>query len=99
MEDESTNLEPLMETIVKEIPAPHGDPDGPLQMMVTTLEADAFVGRVAVGRISRGTARTNQNVVLINGDQEIRAKIGKVFVYQGMQRIEVPEARWARLLR
>ena len=77
MEDESTNLEPLMETIVKEIPAPHGDPDGPLQMMVTTLEADAFVGRVAVGRISRGTARTNQNVVLINGDQEIRAKIGK----------------------
>ena len=98
MEDESTNLEPLMETIVKEIPAPHGDPDGPLQMMVTTLEADAFVGRVAVGRISRGTARTNQNVVLINGDQEIRAKIGKVFVYQGMQRIEVPEAKMGEIV-
>ena len=98
MEDESTNLEPLMETIVKEIPAPHGDPEGPLQMMVTTLEADAFVGRVAVGRISRGTARTNQNVVLINGDQEIRAKIGKVFVYQGMQRIEVPEAKMGEIV-
>ena len=98
MDDDSTNLEPLMETIVKEIPAPHGDPDGPLQMMVTTLEADAFVGRVAVGRISRGTARTNQNVVLINGDQEIRAKIGKVFVYQGMQRIEVPEAKMGEIV-
>ena len=98
MDDGSTNLEPLMETIVKEIPAPHGDPDGPLQMMVTTLEADAFVGRVAVGRISRGTARTNQNVVLINGDQEIRAKIGKVFVYQGMQRIEVPEAKMGEIV-
>ncbi len=98
MEDESTNLEPLMETIVKEIPAPHGDPEGPLQMMVTTLEADDYVGRVAVGRISRGTARTNQNVVLINGDQEIRAKIGKVFVYQGMQRIEVPEASMGEIV-
>ena len=92
MEDESDNLEPLMETIVKEIPAPHGDADGPLQMMVTTLEADDYVGRVAVGRVSRGKARPNQNVVLINGDQETRAKIGKVFVYQGMQRVEVPEA-------
>ena len=98
MDDDSTNLEPLMETIVKEIPAPHGDPDGPLQMMVTTLEADDYVGRVAVGRISRGTARTNQNVVLINGDQEIRAKIGKVFVYQGMQRIEVPEAKMGEIV-
>ena len=98
MDDDSTNLEPLMETFVKEIPVLYGDPDGPLQRMVTTLEADAFVGRVAVGRISRGTARTNQNVVLINGDQEIRAKIGKVFVYQGMQRIEVPEAKMGEIV-
>jgi len=98
MEDESDNLEPLMETIVKEIPAPHGDEEGPLQLMVTTLEADDYVGRVAIGRISRGKARTNQNVVLINGDQEIKAKIGKVFVYQGMQRVEVPEASMGEIV-
>ena len=92
MDDESDNLEPLMETIVKEIPAPRGDEDGPLQMMVTTLEADDYVGRVAIGRIIRGKAKTNQNVVVINGDQEIKAKIGKVFVYQGLNRVEAPEA-------
>jgi len=92
MDDDSENLEPLMDMIVKEIPAPHGDADGPLQMMVTTLEADDYVGRVAIGRIIRGTAKTNQNVVIINGDQETRAKIGKVFVYQGLKRTEVPSA-------
>ncbi len=92
MDDDSENLEPLMDMIVKEIPAPHGDADGPLQMMVTTLEADDYVGRVAIGRIIRGTAKTNQNVVIINGDLETRAKIGKVFVYQGLKRTEVPSA-------
>jgi GTP-binding protein len=81
-----------METIIKEIPAPRGDADGPLQMMVTTLDADDYVGRVAIGRIIRGSVKTNQNVVLINGDQETKAKIGKVFVYQGLKRVEVPSA-------
>lgn len=92
MEDEAENLEALMETIVKEIPAPRGNEDGPLQMMITTLEADEYVGRVAIGRIIRGKAKAGQNVVIINGDQEIKSKIGKVFVYQGLNRVEVPEA-------
>ena len=92
MADDNDNLEPLLETIIKEIPAPYGDAEGPLQMMVTTLDADDYVGRVAVGRIIRGSVKTNQNVVLINGDQETKAKIGKVFVYQGLKRVEVPSA-------
>ena len=92
MADESDSLEPLMETIIKEIPAPRGDENGPLQMMVTTLDADEYVGRVAVGRIIRGSIKPNQSVVLINGDQETRAKVGKVFVYQGLKRVEVPSA-------
>ena len=92
MEDESDNLEPLMQTIVKEIPAPQGDADGPLQMMVTTLEADDYVGRVAIGRIIRGSVRPNQNVVVISGDHETKAKVGKVYVYQGLRRVDVNEA-------
>ncbi|MBO6178793.1 MAG: translational GTPase TypA [Selenomonadaceae bacterium] len=92
MTDESDNLEPLMETIVKEIPAPTGDEDGPLQMMVTTLEADEYVGRVAIGRIIRGKAKVNQNVAIISGDGETKGKIGKVFVYQGLNRAETEEA-------
>ncbi len=92
MDDESDNLEPLMQTIVKEIPAPHGSSSGPLQMMVTTLEADEYVGRVAVGRIIRGSIQPNQSVVLINGDQETKAKVGKVFTYQGLSRVETEKA-------
>ena len=92
MEDESDNLEPLMQTIVKEIPAPQGDAEGPLQMMVTTLEADDYVGRVAIGRVIRGSVRPNQNVVIISGDHETKAKVGKVYVYQGLRRVDVNEA-------
>ena len=92
MEDDNDNLEPLMETIVKEIPAPVGDDDGPLQMMVTTLEADEYVGKVAIGRIIRGKAKPNQNVAIISGDHESKGKIGKVFVYQGLSRVEAQEA-------
>ena len=98
MEDESDSLEPLMETIIKEIPAPHGDAEGPLQMMVTTLEADDYVGRVAIGRIIRGSVKTNQNVVLINGDQETKARVGKVFIYQGLKRVEVPSAGMGEII-
>lgn len=92
MEDDNDNLEPLMETIIKEIPAPTGDEDAPLQMMVTTLEADEYVGKVAIGRIIRGKAKPNQNVAIISGDNESKGKIGKVFVYQGLQRVEATEA-------
>lgn len=92
MEDESDNLGPLMDLLVKEIPAPKGELDGPLQIMVTTLDADEYVGRVAIGRIIRGKAFANQNVIIINGDVETKAKIGKLFVYQGLNRVEVKDA-------
>ncbi|MGP1407472.1 translational GTPase TypA, partial [Selenomonas sp.] len=93
MEDENDNLVPLLETIIKDIPAPSGDADGALQMMVTTLEADEYVGKVAVGRIIRGRIKANQGVALLSGDHEAKARIGKIFVYQGLKRVEVPEAQ------
>ncbi|MDQ0205107.1 translational GTPase TypA [Pectinatus haikarae] len=92
MDDESDNLEPLMNLLIKEIPAPKGDADGPLQIMVTTLDADEYVGRVAIGRIIRGHAREAQNVVIISGDDQKKAKIGQLFVYQGLKRVPVKEA-------
>lgn len=91
MSDESHSLEPLMDLLVKEIPAPKGDKNGALQLMVTTLEADEYVGKVAVGKIMRGEVKPNQNVLLIDGDSETKAKIGKVFVYEGLKRVEKPE--------
>ncbi|MBQ9365275.1 MAG: translational GTPase TypA [Schwartzia sp.] len=92
MEDESNNLEPLMDMLIKEIPCPRGDGEGPLQMMVTTLEADEYVGKVAIGRIIRGSAKPGQAVALLGGDSEKKGKINKVFVYEGLKRVEVPEA-------
>ena len=92
MSDESDNLNPLMDLLLKEIPAPTGELDGPLQIMVTTLDSDEYVGKVAIGRIIRGKASTNQNVVIINGDVETKAKIGKVFTYQGLRRVETNQA-------
>ena len=57
LDDESDSLEPLMDLLIKEIPAPQGDVEGPLQMMVTTLDSDEYVGRVAIGRIMRGKSK------------------------------------------
>lgn len=98
LDDESDSLEPLMDLLIKEIPAPQGDIDGPLQMMVTTLDSDEYVGRVAIGRIMRGKIREGQNVVVISGDGETKERIGKVYVYQGLKRIEVKEAELGEIV-
>lgn len=92
MSEESENLNPLMDLLLKEIPAPAGDLEGPLQMMVTTLDSDEYVGRVAIGRVIRGKIVPNQNVVVINGDVETKGRVGKVFTYQGLKRVEANEA-------
>ena len=92
LEDESDSLEPLMDLLVKEIPAPQGDIDGPLQLMVTTLDSDEYVGRVAIGRVMRGKIREGQMLSLLVAMCEQKERIGKVYVYQGLKRVEVPEA-------
>ncbi|SDF58605.1 translational GTPase TypA [Sporolituus thermophilus] len=92
MEDEGANLEPLFDLLVKTIPAPTGDIDGPLQIMVTTLDYDDYVGRIAIGRVMRGRVASGQTVSLINGDTEKKAKIGRLYVYEGLKRLEVKEA-------
>ena len=98
LDDESDSLEPLMDLLIKEIPAPQGDVEGPLQMMVTTLDSDEYVGRVAIGRIMRGKIKEGQNVVVISGDGETRERIGKVYVYQGLKRMEVSEAELGEIV-
>lgn len=98
LDDESDSLEPLMDLLIKEIPAPQGDVEGPLQMMVTTLDSDEYVGRVAIGRIMRGKIKEGQNVVIISGDGETKERIGKVYVYQGLKRMEVSEAELGEIV-
>lgn len=91
MEDEGKDMQPLFEILLKEIPAPQGDIDGPLQFMVTTLDYDDYVGKIAVGRIVRGRMKTNQPVVIMNGESTRKAKIGRVYTYNGLNRVETDE--------
>ncbi len=91
MDDESSNLEPLFELLIKEIPAPQGEVDGPLQIMVTTLDYDDYVGRIAIGRVIRGKVSNGQQVVVLNGDVEKKGKIGRLYTYEGLKRTETQE--------
>src|SRR5438270_9145390 len=92
-DDERRNLEPLFETIVNTVPAPLVDAEAPLQMLVAALDYDDYKGKYAIGRIVRGRIAPNTFVAHINRDGVAsRQKINLVMTYQGLQRIEVPEA-------
>ena len=92
MADDSDSLQPLFECIEKTIPAPRGEIDGPLQVMITTLYYDDYVGRIAIGRVVRGRIAGGQNVTILNGETESKARIGKLYIYEGLKRTEVKEA-------
>lgn len=89
MEDESDNLEPLFRVILENIPAPDVDVDAPLQMLVNTLDYDDYVGRIVVGRVVRGTIHNGENIMLMDNNGNRKAKIGRLYTYQGLKRVEV----------
>jgi len=93
MEDESDNLEPLFKTIINNIPAPDVDIDAPLQMLVNTLDYDDYVGRIVVGRIVRGKIKNGEQIMLMQEEKNTPEKIGRLYSYQGLKRVEVPEAQ------
>lgn len=92
MSDDSQDLKPLLDTILEKIPPPEGETDAPLQMTVTTLEANDYVGKIIIGRVHRGKIKTGETVALLTPDGTKRGKVGKVFTYEGLNRVEVAEA-------
>ena len=96
--DDGKDLKPLLDTIIKEIPAPEGEFDAPLQMVITTLEADDYVGKISIGRVQRGKIHSGEIVALISGDEIKKAKIGKVYTYEGLNRIETAEAEMGEIV-
>jgi GTP-binding protein len=91
--DEAADLSPIFEAIRDEIPAPTVDGDAPLQLLVTALQYDSFLGKYAIGRVQRGHLKKNTPVVLIKTDgTQINSKVEKVFVNRGLNREEVDEA-------
>ena len=90
----SENLEPLFEVILEHIPAPDVDVEAPLQLLVTTLDYDDYVGKIVIGRIVRGTVHQGESITLVKRDESFeRAKVGKVYVYEGLKRVDVSEAQ------
>ncbi len=92
-ENPGTDMEPLFQTIVDKVPHPDVDMDGPLQIQVSSLDYDPYVGLIGVGRIKRGKIQTNQQVTIVNPDGEKRkGKVLQVLGYMGLERSEVAEA-------
>lgn len=87
------NLEPLFKKIIDYIPAPEVDLEAPLQLLVSNLDRDNYQGKYTIGRIARGTIKDGQAVALIDvaGNKE-NGRIDKIFTFQGLSRVEVPEA-------
>ena len=94
-DETGTDLIPLFETIVNYIPAPEGDSNAPLQLLVSSIDYNEYVGRIAVGRVERGTIKVNQEVTICDyHDPELRQK-GKVvalYTYDGLGKAPIQEA-------
>lgn len=91
--EEKGDLAPIFDAIIGDIPAPEVDITKPLQLLVTSLQYDSFLGKYAIGRISRGTIKKAQQVVLIKADgSKVSAKIDKLFAYRGLNREEIDSA-------
>ena len=87
------SFEPLFETIIKEVPAPKGEKDEPLQMLISNIDYDEYIGRIAVGKIARGEVNYNQNAVICRKDgKNDNVKIGRVYTFEGLKRTETMEA-------
>ena len=93
VEDDNADMTPIFETIIKYVAPPEGYLDEPLQMLVTTLDTNAFVGKIAIGKIERGRVKRNQTVALVRHDgSSSNYKITSVFTYNGLKREEAEEA-------
>ncbi|MGL4655151.1 MAG: translational GTPase TypA, partial [Sarcina sp.] len=87
------NMKDLFDLIIDHVPAPVGDKDAPLQMLVTTLDSSEYVGKIAIGRIERGTATRNQQAAVVRENGEVvKFKISSLFGYKGLKREEIEEA-------
>ncbi len=95
MDTPSDSMEPLFETIIKSIPAPNGDPEAPLQVLISTIDYNDYVGRIGVGKVDNGVIKINQEVMIVNhhdSDRRERVKVTKLYEFEGLNKVEVNEA-------
>lgn len=88
LEDESDNVNCIFDTIISNIEAPKCDVDGTMQMLVSNIDYDDYLGRIAVGRVERGTINSGMSVAVCKNDKNENGKIAKLFTYEGLKRVE-----------
>jgi GTP-binding protein len=87
------DLKPLFEAIVEHVPPPRGNPEAPLQMLVSNLDSSDYLGRIAIGRIFNGTVRLNDQVAVVKLDGSVKpTKVTKLFSFDGLKRVEIEHA-------
>jgi len=93
LNDSNTDLIPLFEAIIKNIPPPPGDATKPFQMLVTTIDYSDYLGRLGIGRIDRGTIRLGGAMKIVHRDGAVEdARVTKIYTFEGLKRLEVEEA-------
>jgi len=96
LDDKNEDVAPLFETIINHIPAPKGDDEADLQILISTIDFNEYVGRIGVGKVENGTIKVNQEVVIVNHHESSKfrkVKIGKLYTYDGLNRVEVNMAK------
>lgn len=98
-DDRSGDIRPLFDAILEHIPAPEGETDGPTQVLFSNIDYDDYVGRIGIGRVERGTIKTGQQVMLCEeGKDPVRAKVNRLYTFQGLRRVEAEEASLGELV-
>ncbi len=94
LDDEGKDLTPLFDKIIDHIPSPEQKPDAPFKMLVSSVDWNDYLGRIAVGRLEQGTIKTNQEIVLLDrhGKQKAKGKATKLFTFNGLTREPVEQA-------
>ncbi|WP_027628067.1 translational GTPase TypA [Ruminiclostridium cellobioparum] len=91
---ERIDLKPLFDMIIEKVPAPKGDQSGTLQLLVSNIDYDEYVGRIAIGRVERGSIKLGQQAIICKKEgQVLNARITKLYCYEGLKRIETNEAK------
>ena len=94
--EEGKDLQPLFDAILKYIPAPEGDPEAPLQMLVSTIDYNEYVGRIGVGKIDNGTLKVGGEVTMVNyhdPEKNKKVRVTKLYEFDGLEKVEVDEAK------
>ena len=95
MEDEKKDMKPLFETIIQHIEAPEGDPEKPLQVLISTIDYNEYVGRIGIGKVDNGSIAVNKECVVVNAhdpERKEKVRITKLYGFEGLEKIDVKKA-------